>query len=98
MKWLILFLLFVLNILNYTDKSIIGVAAADMMKDLGLNYEQWGLISSSFYWLLFIATVLGGVLSDRFGPRRVLAYMAIVFVFWSRSHRRWHQLLRDHDF
>lgn len=79
MKWIVLALLFSLNVLNYTDKSIIGVAAAPMMKELGLNYEQWGLVGSSFYWLMFVATAIGGALSDRFGPKKVLAYMAIIW-------------------
>ncbi|MEH6943884.1 MFS transporter [Bacillus sp. JJ722] len=79
-KWIILFLLFLLNILNYADKAIIGVAAGPIMKDLNLTYEQWGLIGSSFYWLYFISTLLGGMLSDRLGPRKVLAYMAIIWM------------------
>ncbi|MED4779927.1 MFS transporter [Brevibacillus choshinensis] len=79
MKWVILAFLFVLNVMNYADKSIIGVAAAPMMKDLGLNYEQWGIVGSSFYWLFFIATVIGGALSDRFGPKKVLTYMALIW-------------------
>jgi len=47
-KWVILFLLFLLNVLNYSDKSIIGVAAGPIMKELDLNYEQWGIVGSSF--------------------------------------------------
>ena len=80
-KWMILFLLFILYAINFIDKGMIGVSSVLIMKEFGLTYAQWGLVGSSFYWLFFIMSFIGGALSDRIGPKKMLAYMAIIWAF-----------------
>lgn len=59
MRWGILAFVFVAFIINFADKSIAGYAVVPIMKELHLNFTQWGLVSSSFFWLFAIAGGLG---------------------------------------
>ncbi|PEJ60853.1 hypothetical protein CN692_01830 [Bacillus sp. AFS002410] len=78
-KWVILLALFILAIINFTDKSITGLAGVHIMKDLNLTYTQFGIVGSSFFWLFSIAGIIGSSLSDRFGTGKVLALLAIIW-------------------
>jgi len=49
MRWLILGAVFLLAVINFADKTVIGLAAVPIMDDLQLNYEQWGIVGSSFF-------------------------------------------------
>ena len=79
MRWIIVLFLFFLYIINYADKAIVGYAAVPMMKDLNLDYSEWGLVGSSFYWLFSIAGILGAALTDKIGTKKMLTIMAIVW-------------------
>ena len=79
MRWVIVIFLFLLYIINYADKAIVGYSAIPIMKDLNLNFSEWGLVGSSFYWLFSIAGILGAALSDKIGTRKMLTIMAIVW-------------------
>jgi MFS transporter, ACS family, hexuronate transporter len=78
-KWIILFALFVMSIVNFADKSITGLAGIHIMKDLDLTSTQFGIVASSFFWLFSIAGIIGGALSDRLGTGKLLAIMAIIW-------------------
>lgn len=79
MRWGILAFVFAAFVINFADKSIAGYAVVPIMKEFHLNFTQWGLVGSSFFWLFAIAGVLGGALSDRFGTKKSLAFMALVW-------------------
>jgi len=79
MRWLILGAVFLLAVINFADKTVIGLAAVPIMDDLQLNYEQWGIVGSSFFWLFSIAGIVGAALSDRFGTEKMLLLMAIIW-------------------
>ena len=57
MRWMVLGFLFLLSVLNYTDKSVLGLAAQPIMSELDLSYEQFGLVGSVF----FVTYALGGI-------------------------------------
>ncbi|PGL72941.1 MFS transporter [Bacillus sp. AFS055030] len=78
-KWIILFSLFIMAIINFADKSILGLAGIPIMKDLNVSSTEFGLLSSSFFWLFSIFGIVGGSLSDRIGTGKLLAIMAIVW-------------------
>jgi hypothetical protein len=42
--WLIVGLLFLFMMLNFSDKAIVGLAGVPMMKDMGLTPRQFGLV------------------------------------------------------
>lgn len=79
MRWLILFSIFILAIINFADKTVTGLAAVPIMTDLNLDYEQWGIVGSSFFWLFSLASIVGAALSDRFGTGKMLMIMAIIW-------------------
>ncbi|KWZ34916.1 MFS transporter [Burkholderia anthina] len=60
------------------DRFIINPLFPVMQKELGLGYQDLGLISASLALTWGVASIVSGRLADRVGPRRVLiAAMAI---------------------
>jgi sugar phosphate permease len=79
-RWMVLFLISLMYLLTYMDRSNISVAATAITKDFGLSKTAMGLVFSAFLWAYAIGQIPGGWLGDHFGPRRVL--LAII-PFWS---------------
>ncbi|MCL6577423.1 MFS transporter [Kyrpidia sp.] len=77
--WAVIALLFALTVISNADKAIIGFASVPLMKELGLTAQQWGLVGSAFFFLYSICAILGGALADRFGIRKVIAWMAAIW-------------------
>ncbi|CAM3836013.1 MFS transporter [Aeromicrobium ponti] len=77
--WLIIFLLFLLTVISNADKAVIGFASVSIMKELGLNAEQWGVVGSVFFLLYSLSAVLGGSLADKIGAKKVIAGMVAVW-------------------
>jgi MFS family permease len=61
------------------DRFIISPLFPAMQKDLGLNYQDLGLISAVLALTWGIASIVGGRLSDRLGTKRVLIPAIIIF-------------------
>jgi len=68
------------TLINYLDRTILGVAAPVLTRDLGINAALLGVIFSAFSWSYAAAQVPGGAFLDRFGTR--LTYCLSVG-FWS---------------
>jgi MFS transporter, ACS family, D-galactonate transporter len=66
--------------LNYLDRTLLGVAAPAMSKELDIGPELMGVVFAAFSWSYAIAQVPGGVFLDRFGTR--ITY-AVALVGWS---------------
>ena len=62
------------------DRSAVSVAAPLLMRDLGLNAAQLGIIFSSFFAGYALFTFIGGYASDVFGPKRVFT---LAMMIWS---------------
>lgn len=77
--WFVILLLFLLTVISNADKAIIGFASVPLMKELGLTPQQWGMVGSVFFLLYSISAILVGGLADRFGTRKVIAFMAAVW-------------------
>ena len=73
------FYLFLGAIINFADKSIIGLAAVPIMKEFDLSYAEWGLVGSSYYWLFPITGIIGASMADRFGVKKVLGFIMITW-------------------
>lgn len=73
--WGIIAFLFFGNLINFSGKNIIGLSADLIMKDLGLNANQWGVVGSAYYWLFPVAGIIGAAISDRFGTKKVLSIL-----------------------
>ncbi len=71
---------FALSLLLYIDRICISAAKADVTRDLQLSDTQFGWVLSAFALGYALFQTPGGMLADKYGPRRILS--AIV-VFWS---------------
>lgn len=68
------------TMLNYLDRTVLGIAAPRLSADLGLTPAMMGLAFSAFSWSYALLQIPGGVFLDRFGTR--LTYL-IALVGWS---------------
>ncbi|MDR7240666.1 MFS transporter [Neobacillus drentensis] len=76
MRWVVLGFLFLLSVLNYTDKSVLGLAAAPIMTELNLSYDQFGLVGSSFFAAYAVGSIILGTLTYRFNSKYLLMMIA----------------------
>lgn len=56
--WVMIILLLVLGAINFADKAMLGLAAVPIIKELHLSPAQYGLVSSSLFWLFALSSVL----------------------------------------
>ncbi|WP_016838137.1 MFS transporter [Ureibacillus thermosphaericus] len=76
MRWVVLGFLFLLSVLNYTDKSVLGLAAEPIMRELNLSYDQFGLVGSSFFAAYAVGSIIIGTLTYRFNSKYLLMLIA----------------------
>lgn len=67
------------TMINYIDRVNISVAAPDIMRETGWDKAQFGAIFSAFLIGYAILQYPGGVLADRWSPRKVLAFSCVGF-------------------
>ncbi len=80
MRWTVGGLMFLAGMVNYLDRSALGVAAPFITRDLHMNAAELGVVFSAFSLGYAPFCFIGGHLSDRFGPKRV---MTAAMVCWS---------------
>jgi MFS family permease len=78
----ILALLTLFSIINFGDKAVLGLAGPSITRDLNLTNTQFGVISSAFYLLFSLCTLLVGLYGARLPASWLLAGMALV---WSAA-------------
>ena len=54
---------------NYLDRTVLGIAAPYLTKELGLTAASLGIVFSAFSWSYALLQIPGGVFLDRFGTR-----------------------------
>lgn len=57
------------TMINYLDRSVMGIAAPSISADLGLNAAMMGLVFSAFSWTYAASQIPGGILLDRLGTK-----------------------------
>jgi len=72
-RYLILFMLFVVTTINYADRATISIAGSSLQKDLGIDAITLGFIFSAFGWAYVLGQIPGGWLLDRFGSKKIYA-------------------------
>ncbi|WP_240519544.1 MFS transporter [Amycolatopsis antarctica] len=65
--------------ITYVDRVNISTAAPFIREDLGLSNTQLGLVLSAFAIPYAFFQIFGGVLADKFGPRRLLLVVGVVW-------------------
>jgi len=80
-RWVpILALVAIGTTINYLDRTVLGIAAPFLSKDLALTATEMGLVFSAFSWSYAALQIPGGIFLDRFGTR--LTYFLAV-TCWS---------------
>ncbi len=78
-RWIIVWTSFFAIIINYLDRSALSYAIAPLEKTFGLTNTDFGIIGSAFGIGYLLMTVIGGVLVDRFGARKIWSLSAVVW-------------------
>jgi MFS family permease len=71
--------LFVFMIINFADKALLGIAAQPIMKELGMSPSQYGLVSSGFFFLFSLSSLVVGFLTMKFPTKKILIAMALTW-------------------
>ena len=78
-RWRILSVLVLASFVSYFLRSNMSIAGPVMTSELGLTEMQWGWVLAAFTAGYALFQFPGGVLGDKFGPRRVIAAIAILW-------------------
>jgi ACS family D-galactonate transporter-like MFS transporter len=80
-RWFpILALVAVATMINYLDRTVLGIAAPFLTKELGLTAAALGIVFSAFSWSYALLQIPGGIFLDRFGTR--VTY-SLALTLWS---------------
>ncbi|MFZ5745852.1 MAG: MFS transporter [Pseudomonadota bacterium] len=82
-RWLIIALLFVATTVNYIDRTMLGLLAPSLGKELNWSENDYGTIVTAFQAAYALGFLLMGWLIDRFGPK--IGY-AIAITVWTVGH------------
>lgn len=79
-RWIFSLLFFIIGLIAYFDRLNLSIAAPMMMQEFGMDKIEFGLLMTVFSVGYAIAQVPGGVLVEKFGPRKILA---LALSWWS---------------
>jgi len=82
-RYVILFILWLLYIINYFDRVAVLTFLPFISKDMNLTPVEIGQIASAFFFAYAIAQVTSGFLADKFGPKKVMNIAIITFTLVS---------------
>lgn len=77
--WTVTALLVVFMMVNFADKSVLGLGADEIRADLHLSATEFGLANSAFYLLFSLSAVVVGLVADRVSPQWLLLVMAVLW-------------------
>ncbi|MFD7281812.1 MFS transporter [Streptomyces sp. NPDC059862] len=77
--WLITVMIVTFMLINYADKSVLGLAAVPIMDELGISNSTYGMVSSSFSLLFSLSGLVVGFVSARMSSRVLLFTMAALW-------------------
>lgn len=78
-RHLILAIMCLLYFIAYIDRVNISVAAPFISKEFGLTPTELGAVFSAFAFPYAAMQILGGWCADKFGPRRVLTVLSLIW-------------------
>ncbi|MCB5906182.1 MFS transporter [Streptomyces pinistramenti] len=77
--WLVTALIVTFMIVNFADKSVLGLAADPIMAELDISHSAYGLISSAYSILFSLSGLVVGFCSARISSRVLLFVMCLVW-------------------
>jgi len=85
-RFVLLALLAIGTLINYLDRTVLGVAAPTLTRDLGIDAAVMGLVFSAFSWTYAAAQIPGGVLLDRLGSKLTYFLSITLWSFFTLLH------------
>ncbi len=82
----VLVLMTAATMLNYLDRSVMGVAKPALTAELGIDAATMGFIFSAFSWTYALAQIPGGALLDRLGVRITYAGSLVLWSLATLAH------------
>jgi MFS family permease len=79
-RGLVVAMLMAVMVISVLDKTIFGFAGPKIIEELELTPEQFGFISSAFFFLYSISGVLVGFIANRLPSRWILSGMSVVWM------------------
>src|SRR5579871_349849 len=83
-RWIVITLTFFAIIINYLDRTALSYAVTPLESQFGLNNSDFGIIAAAFGVGYLIMTVIGGILVDQFGARKICIYLVVYRAFFQR--------------
>ena len=77
--WILVGLLWLTYVINYTDRQSVFSMFPVLRRDLGFTDVQLGLIGSVFIWVYSLCTPFAGRIADRFPRNRLIVGSAILW-------------------
>ena len=78
-RYLILAVMCLMYFITYIDRVNISVAGPFIKQEFGLSATQLGFVFSAFAYPYAAMQIFGGWCADKFGPRRVLTVLSIIW-------------------
>ena len=72
-RYLIFVMILIITMLNYIDRGAMSYAAEAITREYGLDRIAWGKVLGFFGYGYMFGALIGGVLADHWGTRRVWA-------------------------
>lgn len=82
-KYRVLGLIWLMQLVNYLDRINISIAAPTMMKDLHISPSGFGFVLAAFTLGYAIIQIPGGALGDRLGSKKILIGSALAWAFFT---------------
>jgi ACS family D-galactonate transporter-like MFS transporter len=80
-RWFpVLALIAVATMINYLDRTVLGIAAPYLTRELGLTAAMMGIVFSAFSWSYALLQIPGGIFLDRYGTRTTYT---LALTMWS---------------
>lgn len=77
-RWMVFFTICIVYFFVYFHRVSTSVIVSDLLKAFHTNASALGFMSSMYFYLYAFEQPLVGYLSDKIGPRRVIAYWSVV--------------------
>jgi len=84
-RYLIFVMILIITMLNYIDRGAMSYAAGAITSEYGLDRIAWGKVLGFFGFGYMFGALLGGVLADRWGTRRVWAIAGFAWSFFEAA-------------
>src|ERR1044071_2603078 len=85
-RWMICALLFFCTTINYIDRNSLSVLKTTLQGALGWDDVDYGTITTAFTFAYAMFPSVIGILIDRFGVKKALAWALILWSFAAAAH------------